>query len=470
MDMDSLLSSLKSANEVRSLRVRFKKHYKKKAFKKTLIFGLEWHLLKGDGKDEIINACGESQGAFGSLIENDQEKILGVPAQSNNCKGTIPAAAIVASVYADAITVLHFEGDGYWLLATQNGVPVVHYDLVSDKEEIQDITKDLIDAYGDFTCLGDVEFWQSIGVKNALPQTFDEIFTEQRVTGTEPLKFYRGQATHILKTYGIAAALVLIAAVGWKPASIFVDGYLNRMESVNTQDKWIAQVDLQRNEIISQYNEIATNHPIDHWVLRLTNTINQLKLRASGWELASLECSAGLPHCLVTWRNQGVGTFRSIFSDVGHLGEISLKSAKSVEQVISIPGYQKAVFSSSEISNIVYGLPNEKNLKLDHASVMQQLSSINFVTGSMQHVNLREVGYPLSVPTDMMLNQKPIAPFKVGKWKLSGENISILIGSMQMLDPLVFFGKKLVIDFSHDGLDVTTKWEIEGEYTFKSKA
>ena len=446
-----------------------------------LVFSLEWHWLASrEDRPAIRRACRESDGAYGALIsgrgvdgdesEHAVEHVLGVPAKHKKLKRCVSAAAVVSNLYDTAVIVVPL-GDQYWLLALSRGTPIVGKDMVGSATTLRPVVQELLSAYPEFQCVGDLTFWRDV-VKTEPPVTeasIDELFSRERVTKAPALSRYEHNWTS--SWLRIAAVIVPLLMLGLYQQEIrsAARAYFTDAEQRELQARWDQQVQRHNQQIVDAYNDIAANHPVDNWILRLAVTIDQLRLEARGWGLESLSCGAQLPYCTATWRNQGVGTFDGLQRAMGRAGRLDFTNPLEVTQSIELSNHQTMQFTHSDLAAAIARIPNEHEFKLRHISVLQAISSIPGVSAGVELDRRQSVGGTIQPPAGTIQREPILEGFTYGDWSLAGEGLRLLVGSMQKLDASVFFGRSMKIEFRRDSAGIyTARWEIRGNYIVKS--
>jgi len=465
-----------------TLRVNHKLPHTRKIAGKTVAFSLEWHSVDDDRAAMLKRACDDSEGAYGVVMKSahdheanpsgvDSETVIGVAAKTPKVKSWACAASIAATLYDTALIVLRLDEDRYWLLALCNALPIPGKDWVGSEMEVSAIANDLLAAF-DFECLGDREFWDRRNLdleasSSSKSLTLDELLTADRVHSAPVLRVYRNHHTPKLV---IAAALLAVIALGNGFGAQALDWVKNTFTEQGERDRLVAltqQVTAENAQSAQHFNRIASNYPLDHWIERLGSTLDRLRLTARGWNLTKLECGAGLPYCLATWSNTGKGTYAGLKQSISGVGELSVEAPQTVKQTVPIEPYQPHTFSDLEVVSRVEALPSQEELLVNHFSLLQALTIIPGVTAGMDIKSQKTIGYPLNLPSNFPLPR--IQPFQLGQWNLEGNGLRELMGSLQKMDPQVFFGESLTLTISiTDAGVVNTHWVVKGKYVSKT--
>jgi len=448
------------------LRINHKLPHTRKLAGHTVAFSLEWHAVNDDS-GAYRAACTDSEGSFGVVIEGkNDERVIGVAAKTPKAKGWVAAASIAASLYDNALIVIELDADQYWLLALCNGVPIPGKDWVGSFSEVSVIVNDLLIAFP-FECFGTREFWSERPVVTDFKEmSLSDLLSDERLTQADRLSVYRNNAAPWI----ILAACVVVALAGlklygaegvqWAQNTFTQQGERNRISAL------VQQVQSENAQYAQRFNQVASNYPLDHWIERLGSTLDQLRLTARGWNLTQLECGAGLPYCLATWTNSGKGTYAGLKHSIAYAGEFSVESPTLVRQSVPIERYQSFEFSEAEVLDLVHALPDKEQLLEKHFSLLQALTIIPSVSAGIEIKQTESVGYVLELPED--LPARRIEPFQIGTWELEGNGVRVLMGSLQKMDPRVFFGEslKITINANESGV-VSTHWAVKGKYVAK---
>lgn len=476
-----------SSNEVLENLLYAEREHKTAVFRRMhghqLVFALEWYwLASSEDRTAIRQACRESASAYGALVsghgldgdDSDQavEHVLGVPAKHQKLRRCISAAALLSQVYDTALIVLRLDDTQYWLLALSRGTPIVGKDLVSGSmATLRQIVQELLDAYPDFQCVGDVAFWRDEIKTDRLvtEASLEELFSAERVEKAKALSRYEHNwQSAWLRTAAVVVPLCF-AGVYYQDIQDAARRYFTDAEQRELQARWDDQVQRHNQQVVEAYNQIAANHPVDNWILRLAITIDQLRLEVRGWGLQSLSCGAQLPYCTAEWRNRGVGTFQGLERTMGHAGRLEFTSPLEATQSIEITNPSGTRFNPTIVATALDQIPTEREFKLHHISVLQAISSIPSVNAGVELERRQSVGGTLHVPDGVHHSEPILTGFSYGDWRLQGEGLRLLVGSMQKLDASVFFGASMKIEFRRDtDGGYVAKWEIKGNYIVKS--
>ncbi len=448
------------------LRINHKLPHTRKLAGHTVAFSLEWHAVNDD-PGAYRAACADSDGSFGVLVEGkSNERVIGVAAKTSKAKGWVAGTSSAASLYDNALIVIELDADQYWLLALCNGVPIPGKDWVGSFSEVSTIVNDLLIAYP-FECFGTREFWSERPIATEFKEmSLSDLLSGERLTQADKLSVYRNNAA----SWIAFAACILVALAGlklygaegvqWAQNTFTQQGERNRINAL------VQQVQSENAQYAQRFNEVASNYPLDHWIARLGSTLDQLRLTARGWSLTELECGAGLPYCLATWTNSGKGTYAGLKHSIAYAGELSVESPRTVEATVPIERYQPFEFSESEVLDLVHALPNKEQLLEKHFSLLQALTIIPSVSAGIDIKTTESVGYVLALPEEVPARR--IEPFQIGTWNLEGDGVRVLMGSLQKLDPRVFFGESLTITINaNESGVVSTHWAVKGKYVAK---
>lgn len=473
-----MLASLKDrlATDIPALRDH-KLAYLQRIGGRQVVFGVEWYLVTSAAdKAGIRQACRESAGNFGVLMHSHaddgtgaDEAVFGVPANIRRLSRATAAASVAASVYTTAIVVIAIDAEHYWLLGLSQGIPILGKDMILGAAKTKQIVIELLMAFPEFELVGDAEFWRDLkpGAR-VIEEDLESLFTAERVQNAALLTRYDRQ----WHGFGVRAALLVIpmviALTYYEDIKQFGERHWSDTQQIEQQRMWDDQVARENATIVAEYNRVAANHPIDNWIQRLARTVDRLKLESRGWRLASLECGSQLPYCTATWLNQGVGTFKGLSATMGHVGEMQFVSPGQVTQTITIPHMSPAQFDERAVANAIARMPDKSRFYVDYVSVLQALSSVPYIDAGLNQTELRIIGVNTQMPPDVSPSTEPLGQFAVGSWRLSGEGLKLLIGSLQKLDARVFFGKSLLLEFHRsDSGHYSATWRIEGDYVVK---
>ncbi len=451
-------------------RVSHKLPVAKRLSGQTVVFSLEWHRVDSAQPASLKHVCDDSEGVFGVLLESesrDSELVLGVAAKTSNAKGWVCAASVAAKLYENALIVMPVNEHQYWLLALSGGVPVPGKEIIVSLAEAALIANDLLSAY-EFECVGDRAFWTDHAPRSTFtPLSIDELFSRERIASASTLRIYR--TNHAPKLV-IVGALISVLALGYGyryEATRWIEDTFTERGERDRIAALTAQVQSQNAQSVERFNQVASNYPLDHWIIRLGSTLDRLRLTARGWNLTQLECGTGLPYCLATWTNSGKGTYAGLKASIAGAGELAIESPQTAKQTVPIERYQSTQFNTSEVTAQVHALPSQEQLLEQHFSLLQALTIIPSVNAGMDIKSQETVGYAMDLPNSVSL--EPIQPFQIGSWKLEGDGLRVLMGSLQKMDPQVFFGESLTITINLDQAGVVnTHWAVKGKYVAKT--
>lgn len=121
--------------------------------------------------------------------------------------------------------------------------------------------------------------------------------------------------------------------------------------------------------------------------------------------------------------------------------------------------------SAEEIQKRIEQLPNLNEVKLEHVSVLQLLSTVpNLGFEISSPANAGEI----SRPPPGVAETVSYPSFSYGNWELYGLGLHILIDSVLKLDPEIFFGQSLKIKITYNKDETVAEWHIGGDYVSKS--
>ncbi|WP_211831039.1 type 4b pilus protein PilO2 [Kistimonas asteriae] len=424
-----------------------------------IALGLNWVVHRKDDRKALAGASAGN--SFGYRMASGNRVLTGFYQGKGNRK-MYAGAAILSDIFDGTLFVLPVE-DKYWLLLISDGQPIAGFDQVITAEEATTCILQLQEIYTDLSLHGDAEFYKThLPDAEFVATTFEDLFQKDRLQDNYRLSRQARKYLDYLPfvIVGIAVCIVgyaILAAAGFtKP--------IERIQQEKVQSQWEAQEAFEKDRIVRAFQDVTANHPIDNWLARLLKTLNKIPLEAGGWYFSKLDCSAGLPYCVVQWENSGYGTFKSLDYSVSNLGPLELKEPAHVSQTIHIMEFDKTVFSEEEMRQKIVALPTVEQFKLDHVSVFQLLGTVPYVNFDIKSP---EVIPGLSLPPVGIEPTIEFPSFARGKWSLNGKGLQVLSDAVLKLDNRVFHGQSLKMSIIYSEDEINAVWEIGGDYVSK---
>lgn len=429
----------------------------------SIAIGMHWYVHSPDSQKAIARAAADCKGSFGFEIEGKKKHVTGFYTGKKPNKKMLCGAAAVASIYEKGIFVCGIGSGRFWLLAIAQGQPICGYDRVCIAEESKAIIDQLQSVDSTFALYCSEDFIDYLEGKDHVRTSLENLLRLETIKQTlnieRKVQKYLNYLPHVLVAGSVGVSLVALFSAGVLTEPV------NELQTERVQNAWETNARREQNRIIDQFNDVAKNQEVDTWLATALNTVNQIPLEVGGWYFNEFSCEDGRPYCVIEWLNTGYGTFKSLSYNVNELGPLSFNKPDIATQTINISGLEPQTLSAEEIQKRIEQLPNLNEVKLEHVSVLQLLSTVpNLGFEISSPANAGEISRPPPGVTETV----SYPSFSYGNWELNGLGLHILIDSVLKLDPEIFFGQSLKIKITYNKDETVAEWHIGGDYVSKS--
>ncbi|ODS23562.1 hypothetical protein AB835_08085 [Candidatus Endobugula sertula] len=455
--------------------------------------GLEWHQVKG--KEASVRHCRQlakdSRGTYGTLCyapepDRDDEDVettndvntplplFGVVANAGRGRRARSAAVLVDQTYEQAIVVLPIEDGVYWLCAVAGGMVIIGKDVVSDEDEIRTMATELLSLNPDFTCVGDDTFWDEVDWSSLDrdPATVDVIdvdtFFDPQDSSDVPALIHYGSRRWLWASLAmISACVVGIAAHQAYQQWLAPEPVAAQVE----QDPAEIAMDTHNATVTRVVQESGIHRSNVAWTQRVLALVDRTPVNTRGWTLQRVECGFMSDQCELQW-SSAIGTYADLLQARGSQSQMTFDGPKQATEVLPLSVKDRLLSSLRDqgaVRQYVTTLPNTRHFDVQHVSQLQEFDSLDDV--SRFGLNTQPAQSYLSlapVPT-----RQTVGSLVVGDWHLDGTGITILLGSIQLLNPSVFHVQSLALTLkkttsnqsSLSRTELSVEWKLTGNYT-----
>ena len=455
-------------------RIRQRKNSRRQSFKQAqfirvhnylLALGLEWHEAKDGNVRYLRQLAKNSRGAYGTLLvseEGDASALFGMVANANSGRRARSAAACVARMYEQVIVVFPVGNNIYWLCAVVGGMVLTGKDVVAPEEQIREMTRELLVLNPDFECVGDQDFWSALDIEKSVQAMSVEAFFDVEICeAIPPLEHYGSR-----RWLWITATVIACCLVGIAGHMSYRDWQSQRMNELAeaTPDPAEIAIKAHNDNLLNVVQSQGLHHANPQWVRQILSLLDRTPTQINGWRLVKVDCDFLSDHCIQHW-DSIVGTYIDFLrakTSRGKEANIAFVSPNKIEQTIVLNKKDNmlGVFLQEQyLREYLTRLPKQREFQVHDVSTLQSLGILDTVEFGVNSVP--KSYYPAPSATE---KKTPLGDLAVGEWHVGGQNLVILLGAIQLLNPTVFHVQSLILTLNTKEKS-PVQWSLKGRYT-----
>ncbi len=325
-----------------------------------------------------------------------------------------------------------------------------------------------------FLCVGDEVFWDAVDWSSLKmdPATIDVIdvdtfFDEQDSSNVPTLTHYGGRRWLWASLAMIGVCVIGIAAHQAYQQWLVPDPIAIKEE----QDPAEIAIDTHNATVTRVMQEQGIHRSNIVWTQRVLALVDRIPVNTRGWKLENIECGFISDQCELKWSST-IGTYADLLQARGSRSQMTFVGPKRAIEVLSLSSKDQLLSplqDQSVVRQYLTTLPTTRDFEVQHVSKLQEFDSLDDVSSfGLNAQPAQSYLSPASIPT-----RQSVGSLVVGDWHLDGKGITILLGSIQLLNPSVFHVQSLDLTLKKDTsnqssaskTDLSVEWKLMGNYT-----
>jgi len=452
-------------------RTRKRKNSRRQSFKHAqfirvhnylLALGLEWHEAKVVNVRYLRQLAKNSRGAYGTLFvsEDEASPLFGVVANTNSGRRARSAAACVARMYEQVIVVLPVGNNFYWLCAVVGGMVLTGKDIVATEEKIMEMTRELLVLNPDFECVGDQDFWSALDSEKSV-----EVMSVEQLFDAEAC-----EAIPLLEHYGsrrwlwVTVAVIACCLVGIAGHMLYREWQSQRMNdiAVATIDPAEIAIKTHNENLLNVVQSQGLHHANQQWIRQVLSLLDRTPTQINGWRLVKVDCDFLSDHCVQYW-DSIVGTYVDFLqANTNKEAKIVFVTPKNIEKTIVLNKRNNMLNVFREepyLREYLIRLPKHREFQVHDVSTLQSLGILDTVEFGVNSDPMSLYSAPSATEKN-----KPLGNLAIGEWHVGGQSLVILLGAVQLLNPMVFHAQSLTLTLNTKE-KTPVQWSLKGRYT-----